>query len=70
MTSGEQRHFLKSIGWMAADLRQARNLAALCERLGEDRIIPVLARESVEAGDKAQRKAVRSLLAALTPSSE
>ena len=50
------------------NLRHCQDLAALCELVGEDRIIPMLSREeSVQAGDRVNRRAVRRLLAALTP---
>jgi hypothetical protein len=65
--SHADRRFLRSLGVTAADLRDCQDLAALCELVGEDRIIPMLARESVQAGHRASRKAVRSLLAVLTP---
>jgi hypothetical protein len=65
MTPAEMRCFLKSLGMSDAELRYCRDLAALCEQLGEDLIIPMLAEGSIQAGDRARRRAVRSLLAAL-----
>ena len=69
MTQAEMRRLLKSIGWTDAALRHSQDLAALCQQLGEDGIIPVPASESVQAGDKHRRRAVRSLLAALRAAS-
>jgi hypothetical protein len=66
MTQAEMRRFLKSLGMTAAELRHRKDLNAVCELLGEDRIVPMLAKEGVQAGDRATRRAVRSLLTALT----
>lgn len=66
MTEAEMRRFLRSIGVTDAELRGAHDLSVLCQQLGEDRIIPMLAAEQVRAGDRATRRRVRSLLAALT----
>jgi hypothetical protein len=65
MTPAEMRRFLKSIGMTAAELRQCQDLATLCEVLGEDRIIPMLVKESLQAGDRATRRTTRRLLAAV-----
>jgi hypothetical protein len=65
MTRAEMRRFLKSLGVTAAELRHRQDLAAVCALVGEDRILSVLAREGVQAGDRATRRAVRSLLAVL-----
>jgi hypothetical protein len=46
-----------------AELRHCRDLAALYDMLGEDRIVRMLAEHGVEAGDRARRRAARSLLA-------
>ena len=68
MTPAEMRRFLKSLGMTAArDFAHCQDLAALCALVGEDRISPMLAREGVQAGDRARRRAVRRLLAAFTP---
>jgi hypothetical protein len=61
MTRADMRRFLKSIGMTAAELGDWQDVAALCDQLGEDRIIPMLAREGVAAGDRARRRAMRSL---------
>jgi hypothetical protein len=68
MTRAEMRRFLKSIGVSAAELRHCQDFAALCALAGtgEDRLLSMLAREGVQAGDRATRRAVRSLLATLT----
>lgn len=63
MTPAEIRRFLKSLGWTDADLRHGRDLNALCQQFGEDQIIPKLARESVEAGDRYSRRTARQLAA-------
>jgi hypothetical protein len=62
MTRAEMRRFLKSIGMTAADLRHCGDLASLCQRLGEDNILPMLSKESVDAGERAARRGVRSLV--------
>jgi hypothetical protein len=64
MTRAEKRGFLKSVGMTAAELRHCRELATICEALGEDRILPVLVDEGALASDRAIGRAVRSLLAA------
>jgi hypothetical protein len=61
MTPADARRFLRQIGWTTAELRHSRDLAALCQRWGEDRIIEMIAREGTQAGDRARRRAVRSL---------
>ncbi len=61
MTAAEIRRFLRSIGMSAAELRRCLDLHALCERWGDDRIIPLLAREGVQASERASHRAVRSL---------
>jgi hypothetical protein len=66
LTRAEQRRFMKSIGMTAAELRHCQDLAVVCEALGEDRILPVIVEEGVHAGDRARRRATRSLLAAIT----
>jgi hypothetical protein len=63
MTRAETRRFLKSIGMTAAELRHCEELSALSELVGEDRIVPMLAEHGVQAGDRARRRAARSLLA-------
>jgi hypothetical protein len=65
MTPAEMRRFLKALGITAADMQHFQNMVALCELLGEDRIIPMLAAEGVKAGDRWHRRTVRSLLAAI-----
>jgi len=64
MTRADMRPFLMSGGMTAADLRHSQDLAALCEQLGEDNIIPMLAKEGTEAGRRAERRTVRRLLRA------
>jgi hypothetical protein len=61
MTPADARRFLRQIGWTAAELRRSRDLAALCQRWGEDRIIEMIAKEGMQAGNRAQSRAVRSL---------
>ena len=56
MTRAEMRRFLKSIGMTAAELRYSQDLSALCDQVGEARIIPMLAREGVAASNRAMRK--------------
>jgi len=62
MTAAVVRRLLPSLGWTAADIRHAKDLAAVCKRLGEDRVIPMIVRHSAQAGKKAERSAVRTLL--------
>jgi hypothetical protein len=64
MTQLEVRRFLKSLGITTADLRHYQALAALCDSMGEDRIVPMLVEHGLQAGDGARRRAVRSLRAA------
>lgn len=61
MTHADMRRFLRAMGWTAADMRHAQELAALCERWGDDRIISVLSEEHKQAGERASRRAVRGL---------
>jgi len=63
MTPAEARRFLKSLGLTGARLRHSRDLAALCERFGEDQVISMLVREGMEAEDRAIRRATRQLVA-------
>jgi hypothetical protein len=65
MTPAEMRRFLKSLGITAADMRHFQNMTALCELLGENRVIPMLADEGVKAGDRWHRRTTRSLLATI-----
>jgi len=64
MTQLDVRRFLKSLGITAAELRHYRALAALCDAMGEDRIVPMLVERGLQAGDRARRRTVRSLRAA------
>jgi hypothetical protein len=66
MSRAETLRMLRSLGMTTADIRHCRNMAALCELVDEDSITPTLAKHGVEAADRATRRAVRSLLAALT----
>jgi hypothetical protein len=66
MTAPEVRRLLKSVGMTDADLRHCQDVNALCELLGADRVIRMLASESIEARDRAHRRATRDLLSALT----
>jgi hypothetical protein len=65
MTRVEMRRFFKSIGMIASDMRHCQELAALCDLANEDRIISMLAEHGVQAGNRATRRAVRGLLAAI-----
>jgi hypothetical protein len=66
MTRAEQRRFVKSTGMTAADIRHSEEFAALCEALGEDRMVSMIAEEGLQAGERARRRAVRRLLTAIT----
>jgi len=62
LTARDIRELLKALGMTNAELRHCRNLAEICEHLGEDRTLPMLAGHSVDASQRARRRLVSTII--------